>query len=259
MLFCSVSFRHARPQSTRPTLPAASLYRTVLFCAARSIPFRLARVPTEYRKPVSLCSALFHSGMPAPNLPDLPSRPPVGAAMLCSSRLRSIPFRLARVLTEYRKPVSLCSALFHSGMPAPHDIPCPPPVGAAMLCSTLFHSIPIRFAHVPTEYRKPVSLCSALFHSGMPAPQSTQPILPAASLYRTVMFCTARSIPFRLARVPTECRKPVSLFCSVSFRPVLPYSATNPHCTEADRFGSSITTKKTCTAHQPPLRRATTN
>lgn len=39
--------------------------------------------------------ALFHSGMPAPNLPDLPSRPPVGAAMLCSSRLRSIPFRLA--------------------------------------------------------------------------------------------------------------------------------------------------------------------
>ena len=119
------------PQSTQPILPAASLYRTVMFCAASSIPFRLT--PSYRLTAASPCpySALFHSGMPAPNLPDLPSRPPVGAAMLCSSRLRSIPFRLT----------------------------------------------------------------------------------PA-------------------------------LFYSVSFRPVLPYSVTNPHCTEADRFGSSITTKK---------------
>ncbi len=82
------------PQSTQPILPAASLYRTVMFCAASSIPFRLT--PSYRLTAASPCpySALFHSGMPAPNLPDLPSRPPVGAAMLCSSRLRSIPLRL---------------------------------------------------------------------------------------------------------------------------------------------------------------------
>lgn len=68
VLFCSVSFRHARPESTRPTLPAASLYRTVLFCAARSIPFRLARVPTDSRQSVPFYSALFHSGPYCPTL-----------------------------------------------------------------------------------------------------------------------------------------------------------------------------------------------
>ena len=68
VLFCSVSFRHARPESTRPTLPSASLYRTVLFCAARSIPFRLARVPTDSRQSVPFYSALFHSGPYCPTL-----------------------------------------------------------------------------------------------------------------------------------------------------------------------------------------------
>ena len=138
-----------------------------------------------------------------------------------------------------------------------------------------FNSVPA-YTLLPTECRKPVSLfCSVLSrHARSAIPdhtrpyqtipdhtkptRPTQPTMTAADPCRNAGSATVNSIP-ACTLLPAECRKPVSLFCYVSFRPVLPYSATNPHCTEADRFGSSITTKKICTAHQPPLRRATTN
>ncbi len=182
-------------------MPATSRYRNVQFCAARSVPFRLAPSyrPTAHGRAVLFCSISSRHARSArphqtiPNLPDLPCRPPVCTALSCSA-LPVQPRSGLHPLTD-RLPMAVpfYSDMLHSGMPAPNlpDLPSRPPVGAAMLCSSRL-----------------------------------------------------RSIPLRLARVTTECRKPVSLFCYVSFRPVLPYSATNTHCTEADRFGSSITTKK---------------
>ena len=171
VLFCSVSSQPTR--HTRHILPAASRYCNALFCHT---PFN--SIP---------------AGQPPPNLSDLPCRPPVGTAMSSSVLPVHIRSGLHPLTDRLPMAVPFYSAMLHSGMPAPNlpDLPSRPPVGAAMLCSSRL-----------------------------------------------------RSIPLRLARVTTECRKPVSLFCYVSFRPVLPYSATNTHCTEADRFGSSITTKK---------------
>ena len=120
-------------------------------------------------------------------------------------------------------------------------------------------SIPFRLARVPTECRKPVSFYSALFHPGMPAPQSTQPILPAASLYRTVLFCDASSIPFRLTpsyRLNAASPCPYSaMFHSGPYCPTLLPTHTAPkpidlvHLLQPKKYAQHIS--PLCDARQP--------
>ena len=104
-----------------------------------------------------------------------------------------------------------CNALFchtpFNSIPAGQPPPIYPTYHAGHQsvpqCSVLFCSaLPVQFhsgLHPLTD-RLPMAMpfYSAMLHSGMPSPQSTQPILPAASMYRTVLFCAASSIPFRL-------------------------------------------------------------
>ncbi len=198
------------PQSTQPILPAASLYRTVMFCAASSIPFRLT--PSYRLTAASPCpySALFHPGMPAPQStqPILPAASLYRTVMFCAAS--SIPFRLT---PSYRLTAAS---------------PCP---------------------------------YSALFHPGMPAPQSTQPILPAASRCCNALFIQT---PFNsvtaYARLPTDCRQSVpfysTLFHSGPYCPTLLPTHTAPKPIDLVHL---LQPKKTCTAHQPPLLRATPN
>ena len=72
-----------------------------------------------------------------------------------------------------------------------------------------------------------VPFYSAMLHSGMPAPQSTQPILPAASLYRTVLSCSALPVQihsgllvYRL-NTASPCRSILLGFIPAS--PAIPY------------------------------------
>ena len=104
-----------------------------------------------------------------------------------------------------------CNALFchtpFNSIPAGQPPPIYPTYHAGHQsvpqCSVLFCSaLPVQFhsgLHPLTD-RLPMAMpfYSAMLHSGMPSPQSTHPILPAASMYRTVLFCAASSIPFRL-------------------------------------------------------------
>ena len=130
-LFLSIPFRPASPppQSIRPTMPAATRCRNVLFCHT---PFNSIPAYDHFRLTAAnpCCSALFHSGLPAPpNLPDIPCRPPVGAAMLCSSRLRSIPLRLT---PAYRlTAANPCRFILLCLIPASPAIPYLPPVHTA--------------------------------------------------------------------------------------------------------------------------------
>ncbi len=134
VLFCAVPFNsiptgQPPPQSIRPTMPAATRCRNVLFCHT---PFNSIPAYDHFRLTAAnpCCSALFHSGLPAPpNLPDIPCRPPVGAAMLCSSRLRSIPLRLT---PAYRlTAANPCRFILLCLIPASPAIPYLPPVHTA--------------------------------------------------------------------------------------------------------------------------------
>ena len=125
-----------------------------------------------------------------------------------------------------------CNALFchtpfnsiPAGQPPPNlsDLPCRPPVGTAMFCSVLFcaaRSIPFRLtpSYRPTAHGHAVLFCYASFRYALP---SIYPTYPAGRQYVPhcpVLCCQFNSIP-AYTLLPADCRKPVSLFCSVSSR-----------------------------------------
>ena len=149
--------------------------------------------------------------------------------MLCSAILRSIPFRPASP-----PPLSPAGRAGHQSVPQ-----CP------VLCCP-FSSVPA-CTLLPTDCPWPCRSILLYFISACPIRQTTpdhtkptRPTLPAASLYRTVMFCAARSTPFRLAPSyrPTAHGRAI-LFCYASFRHARPQS-TRPTQPAASRCCNAL-------------------
>ena len=223
MLFCSVSSQPTR--HIRHILPAASRYRNILFCAVpvNSSP-AYALLPTDCRKAVSLfCSASFR-----PTAPPQSIRPTLPAASQCHNVLFcAVPFNSILACAQFRLTAAKpCRSILLCFIPV-----CQPPQSTrptlpaasrcrnVLCCAVQFQS---GLRPIPTDGRKPVPFCSAPFNS--------------------VTVCV---------HLPTVCRQAVPFYSALfhSGQSCYTLPAASPHCTEADLFSSSITTKNTYTAY----------
>ncbi len=184
--------------------------------------------------------------------------------MLCSTLFHSIPIRLARVLTEYRKPATFYSALFHSGMPAPHDIPCPPLPAASRCCNALFCHTPFNSIPACAHFRlTAASPCHSILLCFIPAAPPNLPDLPCRPPVGAAMFCSAPPVQihsglltYRLTAA-NPCR--FILLCLIPASPAIPYLLP-VHTAPKPIDSVHQSQPKTHTQHiSPSLLRATPN